>query len=158
MGRSRFFMPLVSFANVHKSFAWVSPVHKSGGRPIGSRPKPVLRPYVRAFGKNLVIDNLMRCHLTAAHRFFVAQMPFQFFIFFLLPPKHAHHLWRLHGSHPEGRRRLPSPDALQAQPFRVRADVEVTCFRYEGIDAIRTALKVPRRPKVVGVGCGQSLG
>eukprot|EP00667_Euglena_gracilis_P013984 EG_transcript_14462 len=29
----------------------------------------------------------------------------------------------------------------KAQPFRVRADVEVTCFKYEGIDAIRKALK-----------------
>eukprot|EP01012_Entosiphon_sulcatum_P040949 TRINITY_DN546_c0_g1_i1.p1 TRINITY_DN546_c0_g1~~TRINITY_DN546_c0_g1_i1.p1 ORF type:complete len:334 (-),score=90.15 TRINITY_DN546_c0_g1_i1:102-1103(-) len=29
----------------------------------------------------------------------------------------------------------------KAQPFRVRADIEVTCFTYEGIDAIRAALK-----------------
>jgi translation initiation factor 2 subunit 1 len=29
----------------------------------------------------------------------------------------------------------------KAQPFRVRADVEVTCFTYEGIDGIREALK-----------------
>eukprot|EP00668_Euglena_longa_P038240 GGOE01049234.1.p1 GENE.GGOE01049234.1~~GGOE01049234.1.p1 ORF type:complete len:333 (-),score=139.80 GGOE01049234.1:250-1212(-) len=29
----------------------------------------------------------------------------------------------------------------KAQPFRVRADVEVTCYKYEGIDAIRKALK-----------------
>ena len=36
----------------------------------------------------------------------------------------------------------PSGPIVQAQPFRVRADVEVTCFKYEGIDAIREALKV----------------
>lgn len=29
----------------------------------------------------------------------------------------------------------------KAQPFRVRADIEVTCFTYEGIDKIKAALK-----------------
>eukprot|EP00996_Jenningsia_fusiforme_P001044 NODE_1954_length_1345_cov_28.606481_g1771_i0.p1 GENE.NODE_1954_length_1345_cov_28.606481_g1771_i0~~NODE_1954_length_1345_cov_28.606481_g1771_i0.p1 ORF type:complete len:334 (+),score=80.94 NODE_1954_length_1345_cov_28.606481_g1771_i0:151-1152(+) len=28
----------------------------------------------------------------------------------------------------------------KAQPFRIRADLEVTCFKYEGIDAVREAL------------------
>lgn len=30
---------------------------------------------------------------------------------------------------------------LTPQPVKIRADVEVTCFGYEGIDAVRTALK-----------------
>lgn len=30
---------------------------------------------------------------------------------------------------------------LTPQPVKVRADVEVTCFEYEGIDAIKTALR-----------------
>lgn len=30
---------------------------------------------------------------------------------------------------------------LTPQPVKVRADLEVTCFKYEGIDAIRAALK-----------------
>jgi len=30
----------------------------------------------------------------------------------------------------------------KAQPFRIRADIEVTCFTYEGIDAIREALLI----------------
>jgi translation initiation factor 2 alpha subunit (eIF-2alpha) len=30
---------------------------------------------------------------------------------------------------------------LAPQPFKLRADVEVTCFAYEGIDAIKAALK-----------------
>jgi len=30
---------------------------------------------------------------------------------------------------------------LTPQPTKVRADVEVTCFEYEGIDAIKTALR-----------------
>jgi translation initiation factor 2 subunit 1 len=44
----------------------------------------------------------------------------------------------------------------KAQPFRVRADVEVTCFRYEGIDAIRTALKAGEK-SVEGNQCQLSI-
>jgi|EP00670_Eutreptiella_braarudii_P001708 translation initiation factor 2 subunit 1 len=44
----------------------------------------------------------------------------------------------------------------KAQPFRVRADVEVTCFKYEGIDAIREALKAGER-SVEGNECALTI-
>ena len=30
---------------------------------------------------------------------------------------------------------------LTPQPIKIRADIEVTCFKYEGVDAVRTALR-----------------
>jgi len=44
----------------------------------------------------------------------------------------------------------------KAQPFRVRADVEVTCFKYEGIDAIRAALKAGEK-SVEGNDCALTI-
>lgn len=44
----------------------------------------------------------------------------------------------------------------KAQPFRVRADVEVTCFKYEGIDAIREALKAGEK-SVEGNDCALTI-
>lgn len=34
---------------------------------------------------------------------------------------------------------------LMPQPTKVRADVEVTCFGYEGIDAVKTALRAAEK-------------
>ena len=40
---------------------------------------------------------------------------------------------------------------LTPQPTKVRADVEVTCFGYEGIDAIKTALRAAEADPEGGV-------
>jgi translation initiation factor 2 subunit 1 len=44
-------------------------------------------------------------------------------------------------SNPEVWNDITFPDEVTAQPTKVRADVEVTCFGYEGIDAVKTALR-----------------